>query len=60
MFEPSIPFHTSVKLVDAEDITNDKIRTHDIALEINNITKQQNTQALESSSQEQLMLTQSK
>ena len=37
--EPSIPFHTLVKLVDAEDIANDKTRTHDLALEINNITK---------------------
>ena len=49
-----------VKFVDAEDIANDKIRTHDLALEINNITKQLNTQTLEPSSQEQLMFTQSK
>ena len=27
VLEPSIPFHTLVKLVDAEDIANDKIRT---------------------------------
>ena len=40
VLEPSIPFHTLVKLVDAEDIANDKIRTHDLALEINNVTKQ--------------------
>ena len=46
VLEPSIPFHTLVKLVDAEDIANDKIRTHDLALEINNITKQFNTQTL--------------
>ena len=32
VLKPSIPFHTLVKLVDAEDITNDKIRTHDLAL----------------------------
>ena len=38
--EPSIPFHTLVKLVDAEDIANDKNRTHDLTLEVNNITKQ--------------------
>ena len=44
VLEPSITFHTLVKLVDAEDIANDKIRTHDLALEINNITKQLNTQ----------------
>ena len=47
VLEPSIPFHTSVKLVDAEDIANDKIRTHDLALEVNNITKQLHTQTLE-------------
>ena len=60
VLEPSIPFHTFVKLVDAEDIANDKIRTHNLALEINNITKQLNTQTLEPSSQEQLMFTQPK
>ena len=60
VLEPSIPFHTLVKLVDAEDIANDKIRSHDLALEINNITKQLNTQTLEPSSQEQLMFTQPK
>ena len=59
VLEPSIPFHTLVKLVDAEDIANDKIRTHDLALEIN-ITKQLNTQTLDHSSQEQLMYTQPK
>ena len=52
VLELSIPFHTLVKLVDAEDIANDKIRTHDLALEVNNITKQLHTQTLESSSQE--------
>ena len=60
VLEPSIPFHTLVKLVDAEDIANDKIRTHDLALEINNITKQLNTETLDHSSQEQLMYTQPK
>ena len=60
VLEPSIPFHTLVKLVDAEDIANDEIRTHDLALEINNITKQLNTQTLDPSSQEQLMFTQPK
>ena len=58
VLEPSILFHTLVKLVDAEDIANDKIRTHDLALEVNNITK--DTQTLEPSSQEQLMFTQPK
>ena len=60
VLEPSISFHTLVKLVYAEDIANDKIRTHDLALEINNFTKHLNTQTLEPSSQEQLMFTQSK
>ena len=60
VLEPSLPFHTLVKLVDAEDIANDKIRTHDLALEINNITKQLNTQTLDHPSQEQLMYTQPK
>ena len=40
VLEPSIPFHTLVKLLDAENIANDKIRRHDLALEVNNITKQ--------------------
>ena len=60
VLEPSIPFHTLVKLVDAEDIATDKIRTQDLALEINHITIQLNTQTLEPSSQEQLMFTQPK
>ena len=60
VLQPSIPFHTLVKLVDAEDIANDKIRTHDLALEVNNIRKQLHTQTLEPSSQEQLMFTQPK
>ena len=36
VLEHSIPFHTLVKLVDAEDIANDKIKTLDLALEVNN------------------------
>ena len=60
VLEPSIPFHTLVKLVDAEDIANDKVRTHDLALEITKITKQLNTHTLEPSSQEQLTFTQPK
>ena len=60
VLEPSIPFDTLKKLVDAEDIANDKIRTHDLALEVNSITKQLCTQTLEPSSQEQLMFTQPK
>ena len=56
VLEPSIPFHTLVKLVDAEDIAYDKLRTHDLALEINNITKQLNTLTLDPSSQNNLSL----
>ena len=42
VLEPSILFHTLVKFVDAEDIANEKIRTHDLALEVKNITKHSN------------------
>ena len=52
------PFHTLVKLVDAEDIANYQFRTHDLALELNNITNQIQTQTLDSSQQEQHMFTQ--
>ena len=58
VLKPLISFHTLVKLVDAEDIANDKVRTHDLALEVNNITIQLQTQTLDSSQQEQLMFTQ--
>ena len=60
VLEPSIPFLTLVKLVDAEDIADDKIRTHDLALEVNSITIQIYTQTLEPSSKEQLLFTQPK
>ena len=46
-----------MKLVDAEDIANDKTRTQDLALEVDTITKQLQTQTL-NSKQEQLMFTQ--
>ena len=58
VLEPSIPFHTLVKLVDAEDIVNDGIRTHDLTLDVNKTTKQLPTQTLDTSHQEQLMFTQ--
>ena len=58
VLEPSIPFHTLVKLVDAEDIASDKIRTHDLALEVNNLKNQLQTQTLDSSNQEQLLFAQ--
>ena len=40
VLEPSIPFQTLVKLVDAEVIANDKIRTHDLTLEVMSNTNQ--------------------
>ena len=58
--EPSKPFHTLVKLVDAEDIANDKIRTHDLTLEVNSITNQLQSQNLETQQSEHLMFTQSR
>ena len=58
VLEPSIPFHTLVKLVHAEDLANDKSRIHDLALEVNNMTNQLQTQTLDSSQQEQLIFTQ--
>ena len=58
VLEPSIPFHTLVKLVDAEDIANDKIRTHDLTLEVNNIPKQLQTQTLDSQQSDRLLFTQ--
>ena len=38
LLEPSIPFHTLVRHVDSEDITNEKIRTNDLALETNKVS----------------------
>ena len=58
VLEPSIPFHILVKLVDAEDIANDKIRTHDLTLKVNNITKQLQTQTLDPQQSEQVLCTQ--
>ena len=58
VLESSIPFHTLVKLIDAKAIANDKFKTHDLALELNNITNQLQNQTLDSSQQEQLMFTQ--
>ena len=60
VLEPSIPFHTLVKIVDGEDIANDKIRTHDLTLEVNNITKQLQTQSSNSQQSDQIMFTQSR
>ena len=45
--EPSIPFHTLVKLVDAEVIANDKIGTHDLTQEISSILNHLQSQNLD-------------
>ena len=42
LLEPSIPFHTLVRHVDSEDIANEKIRTNDLALEINKVSIEDN------------------
>ena len=60
VLEPSIPFRTLVKLVDAEYLANDKIRTHDPTLELKNTTKQLRTQTRDSSQNNQFMFTQSR
>ena len=46
VLESSLPLRTLVQLVDVEDITNDKIRTHDFSLELNSITNQLQSQNL--------------
>ena len=33
LLQPSIPFHTLIKLVDSEDIANARMRTNDLSLE---------------------------
>ena len=58
VLEPSICFHTLVKHVDAEDVAKEKVRTLDRTLEVKHITKQLQTQTLDSSQQEQIMFTQ--
>ena len=58
VLEPPLPSHTLVKLVDAEDIANDKIRTQDLTLEVNCITNQLQSQNLDTQQSEQLMFTQ--
>ena len=43
LLEPSIPFHTLVRHVDSEDIANEKIRTNDLALEMNKVPIEDDT-----------------
>ena len=44
--EPSTPFHTLVKLVDAEDLTKEQIPTFDLPLEFINVTSELEPQNL--------------
>ena len=41
---PSIPFHILVKLVNAEDFTNEEIRTFDLLLELIKVTSKLESQ----------------
>ena len=56
--EPSIPFHTFVRHVDSEDIANEKIRTNDLALEVNKVSIEDNNNDKELK-HEQIMLNRS-
>ena len=57
--EPSIPFHTVVRHVDSEDIANEKIRTNDLALEINKVSLEDDTNKKEFEHEDHIMVTQS-
>ena len=59
LLEPSILFHTLVRHVDSEDIANEKIRTYDLALEMNKVSIEDdnNNKELE---HDQIMVTQSR
>ena len=59
LLEPSIPFHTLVRHVDSEDIANEKTRTNDLALEINKVSLEDNTNKKEFEHEDHLMVTQS-
>ena len=48
LLEPSILFHTLVRHVDSDDIANEKIRANDIALEINKVSIEDDTNNKES------------
>ena len=48
VMEPSVPFHTLVKLADAEDITTEKKCALDVQLEINILTSKLESQDLSS------------
>ena len=59
LLEPSIPFHTLVRHVDSEDIANEKISTNDLALEINKVSLEDDTNKKEFEHEDQIMVTQS-
>ena len=56
LLEPSIPFHTLVRRVDSEDIADEKI---DLALEINKVSLEDETNTKLSEHEEHIMVTQS-
>ena len=59
LLEPSIPFHTLVRHVDSEDIANEKIRTNDLALEINKVSLEDDPNKREFEQEDHIMVTQS-
>ena len=59
LLEPSIPFHTLVRHVDSEDIANEKIRTNDLALEINKVSLEDDPSKKEFEHEDHIMVTQS-
>ena len=59
LLEPSIPFHTLVRHVDSEDIANKKTRTNDLALEINKVSLEDETNNKVLEHEEHIMVTQS-
>ena len=58
VLEPSIQFHTLVKLVDAEGKAHDELRTHALTLDVYSITNQFQSQNFDIQQSEQLMFTQ--
>ena len=58
LLERSIPFHKLVRHVDFEDIPKEKIRTNDLALEINKVSIEDDTYNKESE-HDYIMVTQS-
>ena len=59
LLDPSIPFHTLVRHVDSEDIANEKIRTNDLALEINKVSLEVETNNKVLEHEEHILVTQS-